>query len=1554
MEEILVKAARAGIQFRADGDELRVTAPQGSLTEEIRQGLRLHKKQILNLLRERRSADEPLPLLSPDLANRYQPFALTDLQHAYWLGRESIMEMGNVATHLYVELDCDPLNLTRLNDALVQLIERHDMLRAIVNNDGQQQILPTVPRYEIKVTDRSRGLPEDAERTIQSTRDALSHQVLKADQWPLFEVRATVLPSERVRLHVSLDLLILDAWSIFLFFQEWHQLYRDGQKDLPQLGISFRDYVLAEKGLQQSEAYRRSHAYWMDRVDTLPSAPELPLRTDLTARQSPRFSRREARLPKAKWEKLKTAARSHGLTPSGLVLAAYAEVLARWSATPHFTLNVTVSNRLALHKDVNHLLGDFTSLVMQEVDLRDNQSTFLERARRLQQQFLADLDHREVSGVTVMREWAKRRGISLQAAMPVVFSSGLIWSGTEDVGDLEQFGKKIYSVSQTSQVWLDHHVMELNGDLVFIWDAADAVFEEGVLDAMFSSYNDLIERIADDASQWNSRSIAQLPDEMASRREKANQTSGAVIHRRIHSGFVANALKTPQAPAIFSHERVLSYDQLLRESCAVADWLIARGVRPGQPVAVVMHKGWEQIVAVFGILLAGGAYMPIDADLPIKRQRDLLQIGEVQQVLTQPGVSKDALVSTDWMLYEIAASAESDFKPSHAQSLERPIEELAYVIFTSGTTGVPKGVMIDHRGAVNTNEHINRLFRVGPEDRALAVSSLSFDLSVYDIFGLFDAGGALVIPDYRKGHDPIHWRELILEYGVTLWNSAPQLMRMLMDSFYPEEQETAAIRTVLLSGDFIPLDLPDRIRQRYQKADVVSLGGATEASIWSIYHPIGTVDPTWKSIPYGKPLPNQTIWVYDQALRPCPDFVKGKIYIGGTGLALGYWRDAEKTAARFIVHPQTGERLYDTGDLGRYAPDGNVIILGRDDGQIKIRGHRIELGEIEAVLRLYPTVKHAVVLPTAGARESRQLVAYLELHEAAVPVPEDVPLAPPTGQGLLDTRAIQEYLGEHLPDYMVPRHVIQLDRLPVSANGKIDYRALPVVSEEANATKTERILPRNEVEQLIFDTWSRVIVGCEIGVTDNFFELGGDSVLATQLVRELNAVLPVSLEMHELFENLTIESLAILIQSRTATDAGQKTEPSHPAPRTNGSVVDEATLFADVRAVVEGFSASNRAAKHSVSFNRRRTVLLTGGTGWLGSHALAELLSLTDSTIYCLVRAASEADGYKRLTQAFEQSGIEPSGWWKSRVRVLCGDLRVPAFGLDEERWSEISESVDAIYHLGASVNVLNDYAVHRETNVKSLSSLIQLSWEHHYKPVFYASPMAVCRRLIDGQVTVLPEEKIHPTPDGLLTGYSQSKWVAEQILLAASESGLQVKIYRTSHALPSARTGHGKTNDTYGAVLRVACEAKVIPEWPDSRMGGAPVNLLARLLVEDSLLQDGFCGVIHLENRSALSLPDVIEAMLENNSAGSSAWPRVSLEEWKSRCLDAAERLSGESAILGKVLFAERASGTAVETMFCHHPLNTDHFERKGRASRLQGLTPPAYWRFLRSRFDQ
>jgi pyochelin synthetase len=922
---------------------------------------------------EARLSPATFPTIKADHENRYEPFPLTDIQQAYWIGRKGDFELGNVSTHVYAEMEGKELDLDRFARAWRRLIQRHDMLRAVILPDGRQQILGSVPEYQIETVDL-RG--KDAQSVIyglDSIRRRMSHQVLNVERWPLFEICATLLDEQQIRLHISYDLLIADGRSAQVISRELGILYHNPDAVLPPLELCFRDYVLAEQKLRETSLYDQSLNYWKNRIPQLPPAPELILARSPGSLTRPRFTRRSDRLDEESWRRIKGRAARLGITPSTIVLAAFSEVLATWSKSPRFTINLTLFNRLPLHPQVNDIVGDFTSLTLLEVD-PTGLDPFDARARRLQEQLWQDMEHRYISGVRVLRELSRTQRAGFQALMPVIFTSTLSLAGMVQSSNGDSLpGTNVYSIGQTPQVWLDNQISEHDGTLTFNWDAVEDLFPAGLLDDMFDAYRSLLYSLADE------REYKLIPEEQLARRQHVNDTAGPVPSGLLHDRFIKQALRQPDAVALITPSRRITYGNLLRHANSLGTQLRTLGARPNTLVAVVMEKGWEQVVATMGVLISGAAYLPVDPNVPAERLAYLLAHGEVEFVLTQPWLDE----TLEWPegIQRLIVDDPSDDALELLPSVQQQTD-LAYVIYTSGSTGLPKGVAIDHRGAVNTIVDVNERFEVHSNDRVLELSSLNFDLSVYDIFGMLAAGAAVVIPDAAGTREPSHWLTLMLEEQITIWNSVPALMEMMVE--YVRDRPDVRfehLRVVLMSGDWIPVPLPPQIKTVAPNAKIISLGGATEASIWSVLYPIEEYDASWKSIPYGKPMVNQTLHVLNRSLEPCPDWVPGELYIGGIGLAQCYWRDEEKTNASFFIHPRSGERLYRTGDLARYLPDGNLEFLGREDFQVKIGGYRIELGEIEAALLQYPGVESAVVSAVGETREHKRLVAYIIADE---------------------------------------------------------------------------------------------------------------------------------------------------------------------------------------------------------------------------------------------------------------------------------------------------------------------------------------------------------------------------------------------------------------------------------------------------------------------------------------------------------------------------------------------------------------------------------------------
>ncbi|MEV7611392.1 amino acid adenylation domain-containing protein [Streptomyces sp. NPDC089799] len=1133
--ELIAELSAAGVRLWEDGGRLRYRAPRGVLTPERIAELRGAKGDLLAALR---GAGLPVAVAAP--ADRHEPFPLTDVQTAYLVGRRHGYAYGGVACHTYLEVEYPELDPERTERAWNRLIEHHDMLRVVVHEEGHQQVLPSVPPYRIETADL-RGAGAGAVRArLEEVREELGRKAYPAGEWPLFGLRIT-RTDDRAVLHLSVDSLMADWTGIRHLLGQLEQLQADPDHRLPPCGITYRDYVLAERRLPQSPRYRRDRDHWLARIDDLPPAPELPKADGSGA--EPSFHHLTGTLAEADWSAFKDHAAAAGTTASGAVLAAFAEVIGRWSRRPEFTLNLTLHNRLPLHPQVDELIGDFTSVVLLAVRPGAGE-TFAERARRLGGQLFEAMDHRLFSGIEVIRELVRRRSRD-EAVMPVVFTSTIGGSGP---GDAQPAGEIGFALSRTPQVWIDCQVTDRHGALLLNWNVRDGVFPPGMTRDMFAAFEALLRRLACGTGPWDDTEVLALPAAQAERRAGVNATAGARPEVLLHEPVFDTARRHPDRTAVIDADGAHTYRALAGRASAIETALRAAGTAPGDIVAVALDKGLDQIAAVLGTFAAGAVYLPLDPGQPVLRRNLILgDSGAAFMVSVRP----DDTVPPHVRVVALDEVAADGGLPEATVRRVGP-DDLAYVICTSGSTGTPKGVMISHRAAANTIADINDRFGIGPADRLLGLANPGSDLSVYDVFGPLALGAALVLPDPARAGDAGHWAELVERHGVTVWNSVPVHLQMLGHHLAAHAggsgsgsgsggdsdgaggdagvgHGTGPLRLALLSGDWIPVTLPDRIRAHVPGLRLVSLGGATEASIWSIHYPIGEVDPAAPSIPYGFPLRNQTFHVLDGALRDCPDWVAGELCIGGDGLALGYLGDAERTRERFLTHPVTGRRLYRTGDLGRYLPTGAIEFLGREDHQVKIRGHRVEPAEVEAALTSHPAVRGAVVLADGDDALRRRLVAFVAFE--------------PTGTSLDDLR-LEEYLRERLPDHMCPAVIHPLPELPVTVNGKIDRRALTEKLSEITdrAAVPGSAAPREGLETTLAGMWADVLQVEWVGRNDDFFELGGNSLLSAQLVARLRAHVPQAADLFfdtlvgQLLPEPTVAAMARYLESHGSAD----------------------------------------------------------------------------------------------------------------------------------------------------------------------------------------------------------------------------------------------------------------------------------------------------------------------------------------------------------------------------------------------------------------------------------
>jgi amino acid adenylation domain-containing protein len=1038
---------------------------------------------------------------TPDLENRYEPFPLTPVQRSYFVGREDAFELGT-STQLYFEEDLSGFDYDKLNAAFRTLIERHDMLRVVFIENGTQQILPfeEVADYKLPLLDLSGNSADEKEAVLQARRHEISNQKMDLMQWPQFDICLLQNGEKELKALVAIDIIIVDDYSVRLLMQDLASIY--SAQNLPELNFSFRDYVMGLEDIKSSEDYTVAAKYWQDRLSTLPLGPEIPTKVSPDTIVDLSYSDYSGLIAPEKWEAIRNLASKHNASPTILMVSAFSMVLKKWTGKSDFMLNLTLFNRLPFHTEVDGLVGDFTASELLEVNW-DEQATFGENLNAIQAQFLSDMDHSYFSGVEVNQMLARREGIYNRLLTPVVVTSviesdELTKEQRETAYEAALNEGEDNSEVRTAQVWLDHQIIAVQGFVNINWTVVDGLFPDGMIQEMFDAYLNLVHELAA-GNRWDEKSQLTTPADLITLVTEANDTAQPFEPASLISGILKHAATEPERIAVTQGDDQITYGQLDELSSRVATWLQLEGAKPNELIAVVSHKSWWQVVAVVGIHKSGAAYLPVDAALPQKRIEYL-----IENVQCTKALRFDAVGNLDFDREGLAVLDLShdrlDTVNGNYNVVEIDPASLAYVIYTSGSTGNPKGVMIDHKSALNTCEDINSRFEIGKDDAVLGVSSLSFDLSVYDIFGILHVGAKLVLPLHSPHPDPVDWINCIEQERVTVWNSAPALADILTQSVNGNEiSRVASLRVAMMSGDWIPLFLPRKLWDLNGEMNIYSLGGATEASIWSIYFPIAKIEDHWKSIPYGKGLGNQKFYVFDESLNLSPFWTTGDLYIAGQGLALGYWNDAEKTASSFFKHPVTGEALYRTGDRGRLLPDGNIEFMGRVDTQVKIRGHRIELGEIENCLFQYEGVSDVVCAVKKDHADAPMICSYYVADHN------------------LDEQAVKTFLEAYLPAYMTPRFFIKVEALPLNANGKVDRKQLPEPAQEAVVEKTA--LDLNETEQHFVDIVIDLLGIPQPRWSDNFFDLGGDSLKAAQLINRVNKTFGRQLGLGDLFFN---------------------------------------------------------------------------------------------------------------------------------------------------------------------------------------------------------------------------------------------------------------------------------------------------------------------------------------------------------------------------------------------------------------------------------------------------
>ncbi len=1075
-----------------------------------------HRQELLERLLKQSQITLSQAVLMPRVRDSNQA-PLSFAQQRLWLVLQ--LDPDNVAYNVPEALVFKgPINVAALARSFSEIVRRHEVLRTtfqLVSGEPKQVIGQPQP-ITLNVIDLTQLPRPERDTAVTQLINEEAAQPFDLTRGPLLRVKLLKVEDEEHILLMTLHHIVYDGWSQGVLLEELTTLYnafRLGQDSpLPELSLQYADFAMWQRDWLSGETLEKQLSYWRNKLSGALTVLELPADRLRPAVQSHRGGNELFALPETLSLKLQNFSNENGVSLFMTLLAAFKVLLHRYTGQTDICVGMPIANRN--RAETEDLIGFFVNNLVLRSDLKGN-PTFNSFLAQVREETLNAYAHQDMPFEKLVEELQPERSLSY---MPLFQISFLVQNAVEGEGELILQDLSISGLPvdvTTTKYDLSLSVTEIdNEQLVFAVYNSD-LFDAATIKRLLRHYQIILESIVANPQQH----IADLPlltEEEQRLFAEVNDTWTAYPERMcIHEFFEEQAARRPGAIAVVCDGRDLTYRELNQQANKLARYLRRRGVGPETIVGILMERSLEMVVAVLGVLKAGGAYLPLDLNYPEQRLALMLEETQVSLVLTQERRQKSlpefngevVCVDRDEALFK-------NEEPNNLTTINHP-DSLAFVFYTSGTTGKPKGVMATQRSAVNYLTHIVRDYQVSAADIVLQIASLSFDASVRDIIGPLVAGAELVLVPDVDVKNPFALLSKINEHGVTcILSIVPTMLRSLTDAAAETGTTRETLRLVLTSGESLSLSECARVRMVLGKrVSIVNQYGATECTMSSTRYRVPEALSSGTAL-VGKPIANSEVYVLDAHFRQCPVGVPGEVYLGGVGVARGYLRSPDLTALKYIPNPfskDAGARLYRTGDLGRFLPDGNIELQGRVDRQVKVRGIRIEPGEIETVLNAHENVREAAIIVREDTPGNQRLVAYVVLRQ-----PEN---------------NLRAFVKARVPDHMIPAGFVVMDKLPVTPNGKVDYAALPLPDETSFDSSKEFVAPRTPLEETLAQIWREILEISRLGIHDNFFELGGHSLLATQVVSRIRKTLNVDLPLRVIFDSPTIAGLATNVES---------------------------------------------------------------------------------------------------------------------------------------------------------------------------------------------------------------------------------------------------------------------------------------------------------------------------------------------------------------------------------------------------------------------------------------
>jgi amino acid adenylation domain-containing protein len=1102
--ELVAHLRRLDVRLQVDGDRLRLSAPKGVLSDELREQLSARKAEILTWLREHTGAEA-------DASGRE---AMSFGQQRIWFMDQ--LSPGGFAYNITGGLRIEgPLDVPALERALGELIRRHEPLRTVfVAVDGQPvQVVQPEGEFRLPVVDLE-GEPaasRDAERTRRMTEEG--RRPFDLGRGPLFRAHLYRMGRAEHALQLTLHHIVADGWSLGVLAKEMTALYSayaTGAAVPPPPPVRYADIVRQQRERLRGPGYEAQAAYWRERFTPPPPVLELPGDRPRPAVQTFDGSVETLEIPLALVESLRAFGREQGVTLFMVMLGALDVLLHRYTGVDDIAVGSPIANRTDVATE--QVIGLFANTLVLRTDL-SGEPTVRELLRRVRDTALGAYGAQDFPFERLVEMVQPVRDMSHSPIFQVMFLFQNLPFEPVELAGLTLSHLEIRTSTAKTDLTLE--VWETRTGLQLSLEYNTDLFDAETIRRLGGHFHRLLVEFMADPE----RPVSALPllGEEESRRLRTtwNATDAPIPERMLPALFEAEAARAPEATAVCYEEQSLTYRELNERANRLARRLEGLGVGRETLVGVLVERSLDMLVSVLAVMKAGGTYVPLDPAYPTDRLEFMLTDGKIGTLITESASVDRLALGPDVRIICLDRDVALVAGESGADAAHGPAPaDLAYVIYTSGSTGRPKGVQIPHRALANLLAGFRAIVEPGPRDVLVAVTTLSFDIAGLELFLPLVTGGRVVIASREVAADPAKLMRLFTDAGATIVQATPATWRMLIEAGW---QSAPGLR-VLCGGEALPVDLAARLLAT--GALVWNVYGPTETTIWSTAH---RVEEARGPIPIGRPIANTRVYVLDRHREPAPIGVPGELYIGGAGVARGYLARPELTDERFLPDRFVADpdaRLYRTGDVVRYRADGAIEFLGRVDHQVKVRGFRIELGEIEAVLARHPAVAQAVVVAREDRPGDRYLAAYLRPAGAVPAIAE-----------------LRAFLKEYLPDYMVPSTFTSLPSLPLTPNGKVDRKRLPEPEDRRAVSQAPFLAPRGRTEDAIAAAWREVLRLEQVGIDDNFFDLGGHSLLLVQVQAKLRSALGQDVPIVEMFQYPTIRTMAAHL-SRAAAHVG--------------------------------------------------------------------------------------------------------------------------------------------------------------------------------------------------------------------------------------------------------------------------------------------------------------------------------------------------------------------------------------------------------------------------------